>query len=144
MQNFNAVQETGRDVLFSKKEAAKILSDMLTSGDWAKGNLSVNATKESLFKALIPMEELEKAFWLKNEKMLKAMSALEDSAKKSTGKARDLHHKTNEALIKLDKSINLDVLDRKVQLLERACDAMERLNALQQTGKLDKILQAIK
>lgn len=144
MQNFNAVQEAGRDVLLCEKEVAKILSNMLTSGEWAKEYLSVNATKESLFKALIPMEELEKAFWLKNEKMLTAMNALEESAKKSTGKARDLHHKTNEALIKLDKSINLDVLDRKVQLLERACDAMERLNELQQTGKLDKILQAIK
>lgn len=144
MQNFNTVQETGRDAFICEKEIAKILSNMLTSGEWAKENLSVKATKESLFKALIPMEELEKAFWLKNEKMLKAMNALEESAKKSTSKARDLHHKTNEALIKLDKAINLDVLDRKVQLLERAYDVMERLNELQQTGKLDKILQAIK
>lgn len=144
MENFNTVQETGRNTFFAKKEVVKILSDMLTSGEYLKDNLSVKATKDTLFKALIPMEELENAFWLKNKKMREAMHALEESAKKSTGKARDLHHKTNEALIKLDKSINLDVLDRKVQLLERACDAMERLNTLQQTGKLDKILQAIK
>lgn len=49
-----------------------------------------------------------------------------------------------DELKKLDQSINVDRLERQVQLLERVADAMERLNSLQQTGRLNKILEAIK
>lgn len=140
----NLVTHDGRNYKFTQDEFYKFVADGLSSGMFLEDSESVGKTKDALLKSLLPLEDLEKKFWFKHSKLLESMEALEEATKKSTGKARDLHHKTNEALIKLDKSINLDVLDRKVQLLERACDAMERLNALQQTGKLDKILQAIK
>lgn len=143
-ENMNAVVETGRDALFSVDDLALNVAKLITSGEYLKEHQTTQKNKDVLLKSLIPLDDLQKSFWSYMQKMNDQSKALEDSTKKATGKARDSAQKLNDALIKLDKLINTPTLEKKVELLERAADAMERLNALQQTGKLNKILEAIK
>lgn len=69
---------------------------------------------------------------------------LSETTKKVSGQVRDSAEKLGNGLKKIEAAANFDKLERMTVLLERAADAMERLNALQQTGRLDKILEAIK
>ena len=143
-ENMNVVVETGRDPLLNTEALALQIAKLITSGEHMKEHKGVLNSKDILLKALIPMSELQKAFYSSMQKMNDQSKALEDSTKKATGKARDAAQKLNDALIRIEKTVNIPALEKRVELLERAADAMERLNALQQTGKLDKILEAIK
>lgn len=144
LENMNAVVETGRDALFSVDDLALKVAKLITSGEYLKEHQTTQKNKDALLKALIPLDDLQKTFWSSMQKMNDQSKALEDSTKKATGKARDAAQKLNDALIRIEKTVNIPALEKRVELLERAADAMERLNALQQTGKLDKILEAIK
>ncbi|MEG0346770.1 MAG: hypothetical protein RR605_01860 [Acinetobacter sp.] len=144
LENMNAVVETGRDTLFSVDDLALKVAKLITSGEYLKEHQTTQKNKDALLKALIPLDDLQKSFWSSMQKMNDQSKALEDSTKKTTGKARDAAQKLNDALIRIEKTVNIPALEKRVELLERAADAMERLNALQQTGKLDKILEAIK
>lgn len=144
LENMNAVVETGRDALFSVDDLALKAAKLITSGEYLKEHQTTQKNKDALLKALIPLDDLQKTFWSSMQKMNDQSKALEDSTKKATGKARDAAQKLNDALIRIEKTVNIPALEKRVDLLERAADAMERLNALQQTGKLDKILEAIK
>ena len=143
-ENMNAIVETGRDALFSVDDLALNVAKLIISGEYLKEHQTTQKNKDVLLKSLIPLDDLQKSFWSYMQKMNDQSKALEDSTKKATGKARDSAQKLSDALIRLDKLINTPTLEKKVELLERAADAMERLNALQQTGKLNKILEAIK
>lgn len=140
----NAVIETGRDALFSVDDLALNVAKLIISGEYLKEHQTTQKNKDVLLKALIPLDDLQKSFWSFMQKMNDQSKALEDSTKKATGKARDAAQKLNDALIRIEQTVNIPALEKRVELLERAADAMERLNALQQTGKLDKILEAIK
>lgn len=142
--NKSPVIETGRDTLFSVDDLALSVAKLITNGEYLKEHQTTQKNKDVLLKALIPLNDLQKSFWSSMQKMNDQSKALEDSTKKSTGKARDAAQKLNDALIRIEKTVNIPALEKRVELLERAADAMERLNALQQTGKLDKILNAIK
>ena len=143
-ENKNMVTNTGRDELYDMDQLALKVAKLLNCGEYLNENTAINETKKQLIKSLIPLNELQKAFYSSMEKMVAQAKDLEDSTKKATGKARDSAQKLNDALIKLEKIANISALEKRVELLERAADAMERLNALQQTGKLDKILNAVK
>lgn len=67
-----------------------------------------------------------------------------DTAKKTSGHVRDAVEKLANGVKKIESAANFDKLERMTNLLERAADAMERLDNLQTSGKLDKILNAIK
>ena len=142
--NKGPVVETGRDTLFSVDDLALSVAKLITNGEYLKEHQTTLKNKDVLLKALIPLNDLQKSFWSSMQKMNDQSKALEDSTKKSTGKARDAAQKLNDALIRIEKTVNIPALEKRVELLERAADAMERLNALQQTGKLDKILNANK
>lgn len=143
-EDMNAVVQTGRDVLFSADDLALKVAKLITSGEYLKEHQTTHKNKDALLKALIPLDDLQKSFWSSMQKMNDQSKALEDSTKKATGKAKDSAQKLNDALIRIEKTVNIPALEKRVELLERAADAMERLNALQQTGKLNKIMEAIK
>ena len=144
LENQSTVVETGRDALFDTNELAIRIAKLITSGGYLDEHLMTQRNKDSLLKSLVSLEELQKAFWFSMDKMNDQSKKLEDSTKKATGKAKDAAQKLNDGLIRIEKIVNIASLEKRVELLERAADAMERLNALQQTGKLDKILNAIK
>ena len=144
LENKSPVIETGRDALFSVDDLALNVAKLITSGDYLKEHQTTQRNKDSLLKSLIPLNDLQKAFWIAMDRMNNQAKELEDSTKKATGKAKDAAQKLNDGLLRIEKTVNIPALEKRVELLERAADAMERLNALQQTGKLDKILEAIK
>ena len=144
LENKSPVIETGRDALFSVDDLALNVAKLITSGEYLKEHPTTQKNKDALLKALIPLNDLQKAFLSSMQKMIDQSKALEDSTKKATGKAKDAAQKLNDGLLRIEKTVNIAALEKRVELLERAADAMERLNALQQTGKLDKILEAIK
>lgn len=138
------ITHDGRNHSFTKEGYVEFLLGLFESGEQLKNDIHANEAKSKIFKMLTPMDEMQKAFDYRNNRMIDSAKNLEDSAKKVTGKARDLHQKTNDALDKINKSIDLNTLEKKVILLERVADAMERLNDLQQTGRLEKIISSIK
>ena len=144
LENKSPVIETGRDALFSVDDLALNVAKLITSGDYLKEHQTTQRNKDSLLKSLIPLNDLQKAFWIAMDRMNNQAKELEDSTKKATGKAKDAAQKLNDGLLRIEKTVNIPALEKRVELLERAADAMERLNALQQPGKLDKILEAIK
>lgn len=89
----------------------------------------------------------DKAMGFFNQKInqfFKLESDFISRSKKTTGDMRDTIQKMGDSLDKLEKTSNLDQLERRVALMERAASAMRELAELQATGKLDKILAAIK
>lgn len=144
LQNHNEVQETGRNADLSESHLAITLAKVLNSGTYFDEHLSTRGNEIQLIKSLVPLEKAEIAFWAMLKKMNEQAQELEIASKKATGRAKDCAVKLNDSLKRVDQAINLPVLEKKIELLERAADAMERLNALQATGKLDKILAAIK
>ena len=143
-ENKNMATNTGRDELYDMDQLALKVANLLNCGEYLNESAAINETKKQLIKSLIPLNELQKAFYSSMERMVAQAKDLEDSTKKATGKARDSAQKLNDGLTRIEKTVNIASLEKRVELLERAADAMERLNALQQTGKLDKILEAIK
>lgn len=146
MENLSkdVVVHDGRNELFQVDELAKLVAFKIVNEDYFQQNLSVKKTPDSLEKAAEILEKAQKVFWEQMEEMNKRADALEGSTKKISGRVRDSQQKLIDHFKKFDSSLNLDRLEKQVAMLERAADAMERLNALQQTGKLDKILEAIK
>lgn len=142
--NHNEVQENGRDGFMTGDAVIKLIANALTSGEHVKDQLTVKNTIQMIKLSLTPLDEMQKLFWEKNDKFIENSNKFDETVKKSIGKAKDLYQKMNDSLIKLDKSINIDKLEKQVNLLERAVDAMQKLDELQKTGKLDKILNAIK
>jgi hypothetical protein len=144
LENKNMITHTGRDKEFDTDKLAFHIAKVLSCGEYLNEDVAVIETKKQLLKALVTLEELQDSFWTSVHKMISQAKELEDSTKKATGKAKDAAQKLNDGLLRIEKTVNIAALEKRVELLERAADAMERLNALQQTGKLDKILEAIK
>ena len=59
--------------------------------------------------------------------------------KKASGDVRDVANKLAEGLIKIEKVANFERLERYVELLERAAQAMSVLAELEKNGKLEKL-----
>lgn len=136
--------ETGRDTFFDLDHLAKKVVQLINAGDYFQQNTSIRNSLDSLGKASNTLEKAQDFFYEKLKSLVKSTEELDFAVKKSTSKAKDASQKMADELKKLDQSINVDRLERQVQLLERVADAMERLNSLQQTGRLNKILEAIK
>lgn len=84
------------------------------------------------------------SFNRKLNQYMKAEREVCDAAKQTSSKLRDTTQKLADGLAKIEKVANLNLLESRVALLERAADAMDRLAKLHDSGKLDKILAAIK
>lgn len=144
LESKHEVIESGREQFVDIDHLAKKVAQMINGGDYFQQNQKIRNTPDSLEKAAETLEKAQKVFWEQMEEMNKKADALEGSAKKISGRVRDSQQKLIDHFKKFDSSLNLDRLEKQVVMLERAADAMERLDALQQTGKLDKIMQAIK
>jgi hypothetical protein len=89
-------------------------------------------------------EDATKLFNRQMNAMLSAEKQISEAAKKTSGNVRNAANDLSNGLLKLEKSANFDKLDRYVVLLERAASAMKTLADIEQSGKLDKIIEALK
>jgi uncharacterized protein Yka (UPF0111/DUF47 family) len=75
--------------------------------------------------------------------MLSEVDALEQSTKKAASRLNDVAGKVSQSLAKTRDLMGPNVEDRLKQL-ERFCDVMERLHALNSDGTIDKFAAALK
>ena len=64
--------------------------------------------------------------------------------KRITGKIKDSSEKLSGGLLKIEKQANFDKLEKYVELLERADNAIASLAKLEASGQLEKIASAIR
>ena len=69
---------------------------------------------------------------------------MSDQTRKVSGNIRKAANELGEGLMRIQKTAEFDKLERYVQLLERAAHAMTCLAELENTGRLDKIMTALK
>jgi hypothetical protein len=99
-------------------------------------------------------EDLNKATGLTNEcldtfnfalnQLLTKEKEISESSKKVSGNIRKSANDLAEGLIKLEKTVNFNNLERYVGLLERAATTLETLAKLEKSGDLTKIIGALK
>ena len=75
--------------------------------------------------------------------MLEEVERLEAAGKKAASRLNDVSGKVSQSLAKTREVMGPNVEDRLKQL-ERFCDVMERLHALNADGTIDKISAALK
>lgn len=144
LKNKTDYQHDGRNESIDQSALVLKLAEMINSGDYFQQLKSHIDTCTSLKKASANLDAATSVFW-KNLETLKSQSEkFEDDAKKASSRVRDSQQKMFDVFKKFDQTFNLTRLQQQVELLERAADAMERLNALNQSGKLDKILNAVR
>lgn len=76
--------------------------------------------------------------------MLKAQERVTEGAKRTSTSIRKSTDELGQAMARLEKAVNFDRLERCVALLERSASALSTLAQLEQDGKLDKVIAAIK
>lgn len=97
--------------------------------------------------AQIAIEKTEKVtaeFSVALEKLIDVERNFADQSKKASGTVRDAAEKLAQGMSKIEKAANFDRLERYVGLLERAAIAMNMLAELEETGRLEKIAEAIR
>jgi hypothetical protein len=67
-----------------------------------------------------------------------------EQSKKAASSVKDASEKIAQGIIRIEKQANFDKLERYVLLIERAAEGMERLAELEKSGKLEKIIDALK
>lgn len=100
------------------------------------------------------MEALERTKHLiedNTEAVRKSAHRLVDMAREAnkdmadvTGKMRDGMDKLSAAIVKMQKSINTQDLEKTVKLTDTLASALERLAALEERGLLDKIMRSMR
>lgn len=102
-----------------------------------------NMTQE-LKKATSIAEEAVDRFSKVLTSLVEKQSNFVEASKKASGSVRDSTQKMADGLAKIEKVANFDRLERMVELLERADKALISLSELEKSGKLERILAAIK
>jgi hypothetical protein len=77
-------------------------------------------------------------------KLLKSEQQISDTTKKASENVRIATSKLAEGLTRIEKQANFDKLERYVELLERAEKSITALSLLENNGKLEKIISALK
>ena len=95
-------------------------------------------------KASKIVEDSIKMFTASHDHMMQSMEEISTSAKKASGRVRAAAEDLSSGLSKIQKQANFNNLEKYVNLLERAAQAMSILSELEKTGKLDKISAALK
>lgn len=76
--------------------------------------------------------------------MVQTQTKLADAAKKTSGSIRGSANDIKEGLERIERSANFDKMTNYVVLLERMAVAMATLADIERTGKLERIVDAIK
>ena len=101
-------------------------------------------TTKDLDSATNQLNDATENFNTALDSFIAAESTLGTKTKNISGKIKDSAQKLNDGLARMEGLANFDRFERYVGLLERAEKAMGALAVLEQTGKLDKIVAALK
>ena len=79
-----------------------------------------------------------------NDALISKSRAVQEDAKKASASVRQAAESLAQGMARVQKQADFNSLERYVNLLERAADAMTILAELEQSGKLNKIAGALK
>lgn len=79
-----------------------------------------------------------------HSRLIAAQDSIAESAKKGSAKVRVAANDLSDGLKRIEKQADFNKLERYVQLLERAASAMQQLAELEKSGRLEKIIGAMK
>lgn len=103
-----------------------------------------NAMKEQFETAKSVLEDSRKQFEHTLTKLLESEQAVSEQTKKVSGNVRKAANELGEGLVKIQKIADFDKLQRYTELLERCAQAISVLAELEQSGKLNKVINAVK
>lgn len=95
-------------------------------------------------KATAYCEEMSANFEKAIAKFGVTQADFSEQSRKMAGEIKSASERMAQGLQRVEKAANFDRLERYVELLERAANAMTILGELEKTGKLDKIATAIR
>ena len=99
---------------------------------------------DDLNKATGLTKECVKTFNFALEELFEKEKEISESSKRVSGNIRKSANELSEGLVKLEKTVNFNNLERYVGLLERAATTLETLAKLEKSGDLTKIIGALK
>ena len=135
--------KSGVPVFSQRKVRHFIAQELCESGDNSvtrKEKVLMSNIEKAKSVVESSMSEFNNVF----NQLLVSEEKLSEKTKKVSGNLRDSCQKMADGLQRIQKTADFNGLERQVVLLERAADALEKLSNLQDNGKLEKILAAIK
>ena len=146
MYEYNGVEKIERgEPLFAETTVTKAIVSMLN--DDKAGNYLTKRVKKMSNDLNNATEQLDKYLEVIRQRtndVTQSEKAITESVKQVSGKVRDAYQRISDGVQRIEKTANFERLERMVALLERAEAAMSSLAELEKSGKLDKILTAIK
>lgn len=122
--------------------------------DMVVGEITIRSNSVIDRKAKIMSKEIEAAskvmreartmFAREMDSLTEAELRLTASAKQTSTNVRKAANEIHEGVQRIEKAANFDRLERQVALLERAAAAMSVLAELESSGKLAKVIAAVK
>lgn len=104
----------------------------------------VKSMSKDLDAATETIKEAHKRFDDQLNKLLVSEGNIASQTKKISGKLKDTTNKLSDSLLRIDKIVNFDRLEKQVVLLERAERSIKALAELEASGRLDKIFSALR
>lgn len=142
MTKFPDFKKGYKEPVWSKKELLNFLVEETNEGTTILNrsiqvNNKIEDAKEILEKQITAFDNV-------NNRLVNKQKEVEASAKQVSTKIRDSAEKLNQGMARIEKLANFDRLERIVNQLERIELALSSLAKLEQEGKLDKIINAMK
>lgn len=129
---------------YTVKSVVNIIADEVNHQTGSYITRGTKAVTIDMQKATDTLTEAERMFSKAIDKYQEQSAALSAAAKKCSGDVRKAADDLSSGLAKVEKTANFANLERYVNLLERAANAMQMLAELEKSGKLDKIAGALK
>ena len=139
---FTIVTGKGGDHHFMANEFTAYLLKEIKAKQYFKRR--VKQMSDEIQDAIQKTEIVTQEFEAANNKLATAHNKISETAKLTSGQVRDASEKLGQGLARIEKAANFDRLERYTVLLERAAKAMNELAVLEQSGRLEKIANAIK
>lgn len=139
---FTVVTGKGGDQYFLNDEVvAYALNDIKAKQYF---NRRVKQMSNEIKDAIEKTETITQEFEAANHKLVTAQNKITTTVKTTSSQVRDASEKLSQGMARIEKAANFDRLERYAVLLERAAKAMNELAELEQSGRLEKIANAIK
>ena len=135
--------ERGAPMVDNEKANHVIAQELCANGD----NITKRKEKMAVVnfeKATSIIDDSLKIFNGALNNLVKSEENISEQTKKVSGSLRDSCQKMADGLQRIQKTADFNSLERQVALLERAAAALSTLSDLQDRGKLEQILKAIK
>lgn len=130
------------DARWAETDVAKLVNERLHNSDYfqAREKDMVRAMEES---AKV-VDEMATRLLKSTDRLVEREKQLSDSTKKVSSQVRQNTDKLQGALSNMEKVANFERLERYVEILERAASAIQVISELEQGGKLERIIQAMR